>query len=280
MFRNGFRAFPGESQVGYVTSPDGYTWTKQGDEPVFKTKDVPYAKVAMYASSALVEDDGTWVIYFYTWDSDSFPFSGVIGRATAQSPTGPWAAEAEPVLRPGPESAWDQNQLLAPHVLRTTEGYVMYYSGADEAGMQQIGMATSSDGIHWTKYNDEATTEASFVESDPVFQVGETGAWDSGTVHQPRVFQTPDGWVMIYRGTKRGAGGPTMQLGIASSSDGIHWERATQNPVFEPGEVRGSRQFYFTNAILLENTLFFFVEVGFGRITEIYLVTHEGEIAP
>ena len=27
MFRNGFRGYPAESQVGYVTSTDGYTWT-------------------------------------------------------------------------------------------------------------------------------------------------------------------------------------------------------------------------------------------------------------
>lgn len=89
MFRNGFRGFPAASQVGYVTSSDGYTWTKQGDEPVFETKDVAYAKIAMYASSALVEDDGTWVIYFYTWDSSSFPSSSVIGRATATDPNLP-----------------------------------------------------------------------------------------------------------------------------------------------------------------------------------------------
>ena len=280
MFRNGFRSFPGESQVGYVTSPDGYLWTKQGDEPVFRTKDVSYAQVAMYASSALVEDDGTWVIYFYTWDPNPFPSGGVIGRATANSPTGPWAADAEPVLQPGPDGAWDQNQVSAPHILKTTGGYIMYYSGADASGVPQIGMATSSDGIHWTKYNDEATTEASFVESDPVFQLGETGAWDSGTVHQPRVFQTADGWVMIYRGVERGSSGPTMKLGIATSSDGISWERSARNPVFEPSEVSGARQFYFANAVLLENTFFVFVEVGFGRITEIYLITHEGAIVP
>ena len=40
MFRNGFKGFPAESQVGYVTSPDGYTWTKQeNDQPVLKTSD-------------------------------------------------------------------------------------------------------------------------------------------------------------------------------------------------------------------------------------------------
>src|SRR5215208_8149207 len=50
MFRNGFRGFPAESQVGYVISTDGYTWSKQGDDPVFKTSDVQYAKIAIYAS--------------------------------------------------------------------------------------------------------------------------------------------------------------------------------------------------------------------------------------
>lgn len=29
MFRNGFRNFPAESQVGYVTSTDGFTWTNK-----------------------------------------------------------------------------------------------------------------------------------------------------------------------------------------------------------------------------------------------------------
>ena len=70
MFRNGFRGFPAESQVGYVTSSDGYTWTKQGDDPIIETKDVPYAKIAMYASSVLWED-GCWALFFYTWDSSS-----------------------------------------------------------------------------------------------------------------------------------------------------------------------------------------------------------------
>src|SRR5688572_22930983 len=129
MFCNGFRGFPAESQVGYVTSPDGYSWTKKGEQPIFKTVDVPYAKIAMYASSALVEADGTWVIYFYTWDSRSFPSDSVIGRATAPNPTGPWLAAAEPVLIPGATGDWDEQQVLAPHVLQTDTGYLMYYSG-------------------------------------------------------------------------------------------------------------------------------------------------------
>ncbi len=279
MFRNGFRDFPAESQVGLVTSPDGYTWTEQGDEPIFKTSDVAYAKIAMYASSALVMEDGSWVIYFYTWDSSSFPGSSVIGRATASSPAGPWVADPEPVLNLGAMGEWDAQQVLAPHVIQTTTGYVMYYSGANTSGAQKIGMATSTDGVTWTKYNDPATTEAPYAESDPVFQTGEKGQWDAGWVHQPRVFQTADGWVMIYRGTQN-VKGEKMALGLATSPDGIHWARSDLNPVFTPHDIPKAAYIWYDNVLLVNDTYYLFVEGDVNQSTQIYLATTEGEITP
>lgn len=279
MFRNGFRDFPAESQVGLVTSPDGYTWTEQGDEPIFKTSDVAYAKIAMYASSALVMEDDSWVIYFYTWDSSSFPGSSVIGRATASSPTGPWVADPEPVLNLGAEGEWDAQQVLAPHVIQTKTGYVMYYSGANTSGAQKIGMATSPDGVRWTKYNDTATTEAPYAESDPVFQPSEKGQWDAGWVHQPRVFQTAEGWVMIYRGTQN-AKGEKMALGLATSPDGIHWARSALNPVFTPYDIPKAAYIWFDNVLLVNDTYYLFVEGDINQSTQIYLATIEGEITP
>jgi len=277
MFRNGFRGFPATSQVGYVTSPDGYTWTKQGDEPVFETKDVPYAKIAMYASSALVEEDGTWVIYFYTWDSSSFPGSSVIGRATAADPNGPWVADAEPVLVQGASGEWDEQQVLAPHVIHSDNSYIMYYSGTSHFGKQQIGMATSNDGIHWIKYNDPATTEAPYLESDPVFQPGESGSWDASWVHQPRVFETDQGWVMIYRGTKD-TNGSIMALGVATSQDGIRWVRSALNPIFLPTEIKNAHQFWFHNAVYVNGKYYLFIEGDINQTTQIYLATYEGVI--
>jgi len=281
MFRNGFRGFPAESQVGYVISSDGYTWTKQGDEPIIETKDVPYARIAMYASSVLWED-GCWVLFFYTWDSSSYPSSSVIGRIT-QCVAGPaltaWLPDPEPLLEPGADGEWDDKQVLAPHVLKTDSGYVMYYSGVGDTGIQQIGMATSNDGVQWVKYNDPSTTTAPFAESDPVFQPGEKDAWDAGWVHQPRVFQTSEGWTMIYRGTSEPRGS-IMRLGFATSQDGIHWERFSGNPVFKPRDIKGVRQFWFTNAILKDGVYYLFVEGDINQTTQIYLATHDGEAIP
>ncbi len=277
MFRNGFRDFPATSQVGYVTSTDGYTWIEQGSERVFKTSDVPYAKIAMYASSALVEGDGTWVIYFYTWDSAGFPSASVIGRATAASPNSPWAVDAEPVLKPGSVHEWDSRQVLAPHVIKTKDGYLMYYSGANNDGIQQIGMATSTDGRQWVKYNDTATSDAPYLESDPVLKSADKGSWDAGWVHQPRVFQTEQGWTMIYRGTKDVNGG-NMALGLAASNDGIHWNKSMLNPVFLPAEIKGAHQFWFHDALLVNGKYYLFIEGDINQRTQIYLATHEGVI--
>ena len=277
MFRNGFRKFPAESQVGYVSSPDGYTWTKLGDEPVFKTSDVPFAKIAMYASSALVAENRVWVIYFYTWDSPDFPSASVIGRATAPNAKGPWVSDVEPVLKPGSAGEWDEKQVLAPHVIQTGDGYVMYYSGTNSAGKQQIGMATSSDGIRWTKYNDPSTTEAPYLESDPVLQPGESGSWDANWVHQPRVFETAQGWVMFYRGTKD-ASGNTMALGLAASDDGIHWNKSALNPVFLPNEISKSDQFWFHNALFVNDIYYIFIEGDINKKTQIYLATYKGVV--
>ena len=275
MFRNGFRDFPGTSQVGYVTSPDGFTWKKQGEKPVFKTADVPFAKIAMYASSVLVEDDGTWILYFYTWDQRSFPSSGVIGRATAPAPEGPWVADDDPVLLPGPVHAWDGRQVLAPHVIKTESGYVMYYSGSNFNGDQKIGMATSEDGLHWTKFNDPATGEELYIESDPVLFNGDASSWDASWVHQPRVFQTDEGWLMIYRGTR--IGGTNMALGIATSADGIHWKKSALNPVFIPSDIPRATEFWFHNVLLVDGTYFLFVEGDVNKRTQIYLLTRPAD---
>lgn len=274
MFRNGFRAWPAAVQIGYATSDDGYSWAKQGDQPVFTTAEVPYAGVAMLASSALVQDDGTWVLYFYTWETNGFPGGGGIGRATAKAPSGPWAPDPALVLKPGAAGEWDSFQVLTPDVQRSGDGYVMYYSATNGQDGQMIGMASSPDGITWTKYNDPATP-APFAASDPVLQPGPKGAWDGAFVHQPRVARTPAGWVMLYRGVPE-LRSNKMALGYATSADGTQWRRAAQNPVLTRKAVPKADAFWFTSMVYRDGTYYLFWEVDIRRQTNIHLATYQG----
>lgn len=280
MFRNGFLAWPAEVQIAYTTSEDGLTWEKQGEDPVLRTDDIFYAGLAALASSALVEDDGTWVLYFYTWPrpGDSDGISG-IGRATASAPEGPWTPAEELVLVPGASDEWDAQQLISPSVVKTDDGYLMYYHSPDLNGINHIGMATSEDGIEWVKYDNPETTEAPFANSDPVLSpnVENTDAWDAQHVNQPRVVQTEDGLVMLYR-SWTGAQ-QNQSIGFAISEDGIAWERVNDEAVYSSKDT-ARRSIWFTGLAYDDGVYYVYLELqrGYQDQTDIYAGTYEANL--
>lgn len=270
MFRNGFKAWPDTVQIGYLTSPDGMAWTEVKEEPVLTTARVPFAEVAALASSALVEDDGTWVLYFYTWNRNSSTIAGEIGRATAPDPAGPWTVHPRALLTVGSQGSWDSTRLTAPSVHKTDKGYVMYYSGSmigKNGNFNGIGMAHSANGIAWTKYDDPATTTAPFAESDPILAANNANFfW-----HQPRVEHIDDGWVMILREQNVKDG---MKLYYATSQDGTKWAVVT-NPILKAGDIRSGRgRFWYTATAYHDSTLYLYIEVEDGTGTSIYLTRH------
>jgi hypothetical protein len=283
MFYNGINGFPAPVGVGYATSPDGVTWTRASDEPVFgpATDDWPVELrgTNLFVTSGLVEPDGTWVLYYYTLTGSGFDGRQAVGRATAPAPTGPWTPSAEPVLAPGPEGAWDSRQASAPDVTRTDEGYVMFYDGvATDNDRWMIGRATSPDGISWTKHNDPATTDTAFADSDPVLQPG-VGAWLSRRVIDPNAVRTADGWTMIYA-TNSGSGGkftaPDLHMALATSLDGITWTQ-TEQPALVGGQHPAWRGVYLISLAAAPDGYYLFFDVATGG-TDVYLATWDGEL--
>ena len=264
MFFNSFTGWPSIIKVGYMTSADGYQWQMAQEEPVFTTDQVPFGSGFADVSSVVVLDDGTWVIYFHTIQN------GQIGLATAASPFGPWNVETEPILMAGSEDTWDKGGLYWPNVIRNGDTYHMYYGG--KAGLTKaIGLATSPDGRHWTKYDDPATSDPPFQESDPVLAASES--WESNVVDRPRVQLTPDGWVMIF------AGAAIEERGLALSEDGIHWAAYTGNPILTPEQFPISRAKTWDTALLFhDNAYYYFMEIGTLDGTDLYLAVHNGPL--
>ncbi len=270
-FRNGSGARPSRKGVGLLTSPDGFQWeVANNDEPVFSRQNVEYARFNVGVSSVLVLEDGTWVTYFFTQDVQSFPMGGGdIGRATATSPEGPWTSDPEIVVPRGSEGEWDAGQVVYPNVIQTEDGFVMYYAGfmADET--IAIGMATSEDGIHWEKYDDPATSESPFAESDPVI-VG----IDGSDATMPHAVYTEDGWVMIFKDATLG------NILLATSADGIEW--TTQDIQVITDRDMGAAAIGFMTLTHHEGTYYLYLEVAVtrGQFSEIYLVTFDGSLHP
>ncbi len=276
MFPNGFASWPAKVGVGHAVSGDGLHWRREGDQPLFTEDGVDYAGYTLLASSILKVGD-QYILYFYTWDTQSSSASSKIGRATASDLNGPWTADPAPVLEPGSSGAWDSYTVLAPSVIPTDDGYVMFYTGGSSTSSNtwQIGRATSADGVHWTKYDDPATSADALAESDPVLSPAEdSSAWDHSFVHQPRVQHTPEGWVMLYRS----GAGVQGKLGLALSQDGITWRRFDANPVLVPQLVEGGKAIWYTDLVYQAGTYFVYFELGNGSETNVYVATHQGAL--
>jgi len=224
-FLVGFGAERGDQRPYYATSPDGVGWTVAEADPLaqlglelYPPGPIPY--------SALVETDGGWVMYLWGV-TDPSGFRSSIWRATAADPAGPWTADPEPVLR-GDADGWDSLGVDSPSVVRTADGYLMAFVGADLADRNtaHIGVATSTDGVTWTKHE------------GPVISPGLCGDFDDRSVTQPRLFASGGGYALLYSGN--GLTRNDAAIGVATSADGVAWTCAGTSPLLDRPDVPGS----------------------------------------
>lgn len=278
MFYNSSNDYPPSLvNIIYATSPDGYSWTRVSETPVLAEADLPYPAHSFLAAAALVEPDGTWVLYFYTRDTNATTPPSCIGRATARDPRGPWKIHPTPVLEPDP-AGWDSTALQRPDVVRFKDTYYLYYTGIGPGNARgMIGLATSTDGIHFTRYDDPATTDDPFAHSDPIFRPADTNLGDA-KLKYPRVRVTPDGWLLFYHASEGSLRRP--QINLATSPDGIHWTPDPRGPVFAPktyGEG-GFQNLFLTTPVYANDGYYLFMELTYGGRTYINLATHAGRL--
>ncbi len=236
MYYNGISSPDLETMaIGYATSVDGQSFTRHAANPILTGDESGFDARRVGYGVPLLEGDA-WTLY-YNAGSGTSP-GKTIGRATSSDPAGPWRRAMHYVLAVGSPGEWDSKFIIPESVIATDEGYVMYYSGEytyyDENGLASgaamIGMATSPDGIVWTKYNDPSTTGPPFAESDPVLQPGPDGSWDVVGVWECAVRKTTSAWEMFYTGSDL----QSVQIGYATSADGIHWIKHDDNPIIVP----------------------------------------------
>lgn len=221
--------------VELAISTDGYCFMKFEGNPLLAPDGTGYDAFGVGAP-VVIRQNSLWVMYFNAIETASFGPGKYIGRATATSLTGPWTKDNKPVLTAGRMGEWDDDYLFPGSIIQSDDGvYRMYYSGgADFAGNQHLylGMAMSTDGINWKKYNNPATTQRPFADSDPVLKTGRPGEWDDQLIWTCHVFSSSIGYEMYYGGFKTTQNIHVGAMGYAFSRDGIVWERYAGNPVY------------------------------------------------
>lgn len=123
---------------------------------------------------------------------------------------------------------WESRWVYHAQVLSFNNKHYMLYSGRSTIGKRfgmrhDIGLAYSNDLIHWKRYS-----------KNPIFSPSRNPKfWDSDLVAHQCIIRVKDVFYMFYDGSRKGFW--QESVGIARSTDLIHWKKYKENPIFRPG---------------------------------------------
>lgn len=211
---NYYSGFDGKVwRTGLATSTDGVHWHKSAKNPILGpggSWDTQY----IAANGSAIRWLGK-ILYFY----QGRDAHGVTRIGLATSTDGAEFTKYEaPVLDIGPNYAWDGKAVGDPYVIAHSGELYLYYLGMDAHDIQRIGVAKSSDGVHWTK-----------LLGNPVMDVGATGAFDENGLGEPSVVFSAPYFYMIYTGRD---GSERRDIGYAISGDGVTWRKMSIKGLF------------------------------------------------
>ena len=208
--------------IGFSTSTDGYSWVGTPLNPVI-SPGVPgsWDSVSVSRPSA-VKDGPRYIAWFAGFDGRRWSI-GTAATAFGERIAPP---KTNPVVPLGNLEDWDRGGMFRPSVLFKDGVYRMWYTGSTKANGSTgsaIGYATSPDGVNWDK-----------PLRNPVLEKSASG-WDSDWVGFAWV--TWDDVSSAFRMWYTGANGTSLQIGLATSSDGISWQKNSSNPALLIGNL-------------------------------------------
>lgn len=172
--------------ICHAWSDDGITFIRDPSNPVF-------APSGAWTSGRAI-DPGVFpvgdrlLLYFATRDPAmkvqmlgvaGAPLDSNFGRAH-------WKQLVDgPILKP--ELPWERHCIEAPTLLRHGDTLWMFYAGGYNNEPQQIGAATSRDGLTWSRFSDQ-----------PLVPNGPPGSWNSSESGHPCAFVDHDGRTHLF----------------------------------------------------------------------------------
>jgi predicted GH43/DUF377 family glycosyl hydrolase len=135
------------------------------------------------------------------------------------------AANPEPVLSADPSNSWESEHVLNPGVVYRNGQFNMLYR-ADGGNPDQIGLATSTDGINFTRY-----------ANNPVI-TNNVDPQESGGVDDPRLYELNGTYYSFISGYDW-SNSPPQTIMETTSTDLEHWTTAVPiiNTNYDPAVV-------------------------------------------
>lgn len=178
----------------------------------------------LYDLPTIKKVDGKYWMVYHSYPEEGYEEgSAQIGLAwTTDENLLEWHRLPEPIYSWKDGDEWEKGGLYKACLIEHENIYYLFYNAKNlEKGpwLEQIGVAMSSDMIHWKRY-----------EKNPIIRVSEKGKWDSRFCADPFVVRDNDKWLMFYYGY----GQRHAQDGIAVSRDLINWVKYDE-PILRSG---------------------------------------------
>jgi len=208
--------------IGFSNSTDGSTWVEAPLNPIQGFGLPGSWDSASLSRPSVILDGRRYRMWFAGFDGIRW----AIGTASSALGERPVPPKTNPALPLGDLESWDSGGMFRPSVLYKDRVYHMWYTGSSSADGStgfSIGYARSSDGVSWEK-----------PSRDPVLEKSVSG-WDGSWVGFAWVVRddSSGGFRMWYTGSD----GSSIRIGLASSSDGISWQKNVSNPAAFVGNL-------------------------------------------
>lgn len=180
--------------ICHAFSDDGVNFKRNPMNPVFRPKG-PWT-VGRAIDAEVHPFNEKLLLYFATRDPSMTTQMIGVASADISSDFGPasWTQLSDgPVLRP--ELPWEKKCIEASSVIKHEDLLYMFYAGGYNNEPQQVGVASSPDGITWTR-----------LSQHPLLQNGKAGSWNSSESGHPGIFGDIDGttWLFFQGNNDRG----------------------------------------------------------------------------
>lgn len=172
--------------ICHAVSEDGLRFVRDASNPVFRPTGAWTSGRAIDAEA--IEFGDRLLLYFATRDPAMKVQMIGVAAADRHSDFGhnAWKQLSDaPVFKP--ELPWEKKCIEAPSLLKHGDTLFMFYAGGYNNEPQQIGVASSKDGVNWKR-----------LSTGPLLSNGPAGSWNSSESGHPGVFMDEDGQTRLF----------------------------------------------------------------------------------
>lgn len=179
-------ALAAQDAICHAWSSDGIHFDREPTNPIFR----PHGEwtCGRAIDAEVVVDGDRLLLYFASRDpAQKIQLIGVASAPLRSNLSREcWTQLVNaPILKP--ELPWEQKCIEAASIIRRGKKLFMFYAGAYNNKPQQIGVASSEDGINWKR-----------LSTEPFLANGAPGTWNSSESGHPGIFQDSDGQTYLF----------------------------------------------------------------------------------